>query len=230
MEEFFFLADFTIGNGDNESSIKYMKKAIDGGAQLTSDLHDLFIAPYREVSRSLRDNLKSVSVELASEELESEEQVHALGVLKTDYTDRLLDLCKGVIATIKDKLLPAAQDADKPKLHLFIADFSRYAAELEIPDAGDYVSQSHENYEAALNGANELLPLSHPVRLNAANNLSILLNDIMDKVDDAIELVQAIYNECIGHYEDLEEEDVEAAKKILETMRDNVVQWSGAEP
>ena len=229
IEELYFLADFSLGNGDAETSIKYTKLALDKATEFNEGIHDLFISPYRDLVHALRDRLKAVCIELSSEDIESEEQAHAFEILKNDYTQRIQNLCQTVINTVKDKFLPSAQDIEKPKLHLFIADFARYLALLDISEATEFASLSHENYDAALTAASELLPPSHPVRLNSANNLSILLNDVFDKVDDACELIQAVYNECYGHYDDLEEEDVEQAQQILETMRDNFVEWSGGD-
>ena len=229
VDELYFLADFVLRNGDSETSIKYMKQALSKATEFNADIYDLFVSPYRDLVHLHRDMLKAVCTELASEDIESEEQEHAFELLKSDYTQQLYQLCKTVIETIQSKFIEKAEDIDKPKLHLFIADFARYLAQLDVSDASQYANLSHENYDAALTAASELLPPSHPVRLNSANNLSILLNDLFDKVDDACELIQTIYNECSGHFEDLDEDDTVQAQQILDTMRDNFLEWSGAE-
>ena len=229
VDDLFFLADFALGNGDNQTSIKYMNEALKKATEFNDFLYDLFIAPYRTIVHDLQDRLKGVSIELASEEIESEEQAHALEILKEDYTKQIYENCKTVIDTIQSKFIGSAEEIEQPKLHLFIGDFARYLSQLDISDATKYADLSHESYDVTLTAASELLPAAHPFRLNAANNLSILLYDVFDKVDDACELTQAIYNECYGNYDDLEEEDTQQAQEILETMRNNFVEWSGAE-
>lgn len=229
-EDLINIAAFINDNGNAETSMKYMLMAVEKNAALDSYEQECFIQPFRRITKDLRNQIRACTAELSAETLESESLVIAFELMKKDLTEQLVSYCKQVISILKDKVLPAiTEDIEKPKLHLFIGDFARYIAESESDEAAEMAALSHDNYALALTMTAELLPAAHPIRLNSALNLSILLSDIMDKYDDALELLQTIHNEAINQVGDLEPEDQKVAQEILAKMLESIVEWSGAE-
>jgi len=159
--------------------------------------------------------------------------LQALEFLKKEVSEQIATLCHDICSVVSEKLLPnSATSADKAMYHLIVADFSRYLSELELPESIEAAEASHDNYMVAKQHALESFPKAHPLSLNITLNFTILLNDIIGKREEAIEIATSTHNECLSIVNQLEDpSDRSAAEDILETMKDNVISWSsGQEP
>lgn len=227
-DDYFFLAHVMLEQGCPEQSIKYLVRAIELSPVLTEDQQNLFFSPYRQISKKFRDALKNFKSVYDAVEVETESQAQAIQVLKSDLSQQLLILCNEICSLINERLLPNTQNpVDKAVYHLVVGDFSRFVGELDIPESDEIAEVSQENYTAAKQIASESLPVGHPTRLIIDLNYSILLNDVLNQTQQAIELAQNAFNQAVGPVNEMTDENQRIlAKDILQMLKDNATTWA----
>lgn len=227
-EDYFFLANVMLEQGCPEQSIKYLIKALEISPNLTEDEQNLFFSPYRQIAKKFRDALKNFNSVYDAEEIETESQAQAIQILKNDLSQQLLNLSNEICSLITEHLLPNAQTpVDQAVYHLVIGDFSRFVGELDIAEADEIADVSQENYLNAKQLADEYLPLGHPTRLIIDLNYSILLNDVLNQSQKAIELAQDSFNQAVDPVSQITDESIKSlSKDILQMLKDNATAWA----
>ena len=228
-EDIIFLSDIYLSLEEYESCIKTLNKAIELDSHLSYSEQTLLVTPYRKLISKLRLNLSNVCQVSLMPDIERESQLQGLEILKTEFISKITTLCHEICSLVTDILLPKSENLmEKAMYHLIIADFSRYLSELEISESTEAAEASHDNYQVAKQYSEECLQKVHPLSLNIILNFSILLNDVLNRKDEAIEIATNIYNDCITQITQLEDlEDQKTAMSILQKMKDNTIEWSG---
>lgn len=227
-DDYFFLAHMMLEQSCPEQSIKYLNKAIELSPELTEDQQNLLFSPYRQIAKKFRDALKNFKSVYDAEEVETESQAQAIQILKVDLSQQLLSLCNEICSLINETLLPNTKNSvDKAVYHLVIGDFSRFVGELDIPESDEVAEVSQENYVTAKQIADECLPVGHPTRLIIDLNFSILLNDVLNQNQQAIELAQSSYAQAVDPVSQMADDSSKIlAKDILQMLKDNATAWA----
>ena len=227
-DEYFYLASLMIQQNCPELSIKYLVKAIERSPILTEEQQNLFFEPYRQIAKKYRAALGEFKSIYDAIEVETETQAQAVQILKDDLSQQLLALCNEICTIINTQLLPNAQTPlDQAVYHLVVGDFSRFVGELSIPEAEEIEGIANDNYLAAKTIAEGSLPLGHPTRLIIDLNYSILLNDVLDTPQQALELAQVAYNSSVAAVNEITDENVKKlSKDVLQLLKDNATEWA----
>lgn len=219
-DELFQIADDAVKSGFPDFAVKYLLKATEIDPILNEQQEDLLVATHRELATRLRDGIDRLSGPLSFFEDCSVPEARPLMTLKADLEEKLTTFCREFCEHISTHLLPKVEGSGKAFYFLVIGDFSRFVAELGTSDSADATNVSFENYSLAREAASSL-PIDDPVRLTIILNMAKLLNDVMGRTEQAVELAHLTYNEVMPHVSS----ENETAYEILQTLKQNTIAW-----
>eukprot|EP00475_Leptophrys_vorax_P036303 TRINITY_DN610_c0_g1_i2.p1 TRINITY_DN610_c0_g1~~TRINITY_DN610_c0_g1_i2.p1 ORF type:complete len:255 (-),score=49.18 TRINITY_DN610_c0_g1_i2:303-962(-) len=208
---------------DMRSFVKKLVEDMSGGDELTEEEKHLFTVAYQNIIGSLRASLRW----FRKNELEQKNQELAnlfRTVLETEFQTTSSEILK----LLQDHLIPGARTRGNTEPQVFYlkmaADHFRYLAELR-PD-GDGPARAREHYEEALE-IGKSLSATHPVRLGAALNFSVLCYEILHDTDKACEIVRHAYDEAIAKLDVLGEDAFyKNSTLLMQLLRDNLTLWT----
>jgi hypothetical protein len=227
-EDLFFVSSVLFDQGSPDQAIKYVLRAIELSPVLTEEEQNVFFAAYRGFAKRLRDSIRKIT-QLAIYGVETETKADALEIAKGDLAAQLIGLSEEICGVISEQILPHADSqVDRSVYHLVMGDFSRFVAELAIPESESAAAESLKNYTLAQETIDGVLPLYDPVNLTIVLNMTNLMNDVLGQPEPAIELAQNTYNSTIGSVGSLDEPRQTTARAILQSLKDNAIEWATA--
>ncbi len=147
---------------------------------------------------------------------------------KKKVEDELTKMCHNVIATIDNKLLKKASDAEAKVFYLKMkGDYYRYIAEYHHGESRqNVVNGALEAYNRATEETKGL-PITHPISLGLTLNLSVFYYEIMNDQDQAIKIAKNTLDSASTELSNLEDDD-EANRdsiSIVNLLRENLEMW-----
>lgn len=107
----------------------------------------------------------------------------------------------------------------------------RYFAEF-ISDADarqEYAGKSWDAYKEAMELAEENMPVTHPIRLGVALNLSVFYYEIREDADKACEIAKKAFDSAITDLDDLAEDAYRDTTVIIAMLKENLTLWTNSE-
>jgi 14-3-3 protein epsilon len=107
-------------------------------------------------------------------------------------------------------------------------DYYRYICEFAQGQYKDDSSKNaQENYQQALNIAEQALDSTHPSRIGLALNFSVFNYEILGQHASAISIAQKAFDDGIANLENVTDEQAyKESTMILQLIRDNISLWT----
>ena len=142
--------------------------------------------------------------------------------------DELLFFCKTALDLINSVLLINADTVQERIFwHRMRGDIYRYIVECDIPDEkGTAMREARVAYDAAISICDDNLILCDPNRLLAIFNAAIFEYEYLNEPSHAISILQEAIHSSEKFFDQLPPQSQPQAKKILYSMRTNLMMWS----
>ena len=141
----------------------------------------------------------------------------------------LRSFCREILRIIDNDLLTKiTSDEGKVFFIKMKGDYYRYICEFAQGQYKDESSKSaQENYQQALNIAEQSLDSTHPSRIGLALNYSVFNYEILGQHASAIAIAQKAFDDGIANLENLTNEQAyKESTMILQLIRDNISLWT----
>ena len=141
----------------------------------------------------------------------------------------LRSFCREILRIIdSDLLTKVSSDEGKVFFIKMKGDYYRYICEFAQGQYKEESSKSaQENYQQALNIAEQALDSTHPSRIGLALNYSVFNYEILGQHASAIAIAQKAFDDGIANLENLTDEQAyKESTMILQLIRDNVSLWT----
>ena len=141
----------------------------------------------------------------------------------------LRSFCREILRIIDNDLLTKiTSDEGKVFFIKMKGDYYRYICEFAQGQYKEESSKSaQENYQQALNIAEQSLDSTHPSRIGLALNYSVFNYEILGQHASAIAIAQKAFDDGIANLENLTNEQAyKESTMILQLIRDNISLWT----
>ena len=141
----------------------------------------------------------------------------------------LRSFCREILRIIDNDLLTKiTSDEGKVFFIKMKGDYYRYICEFAQGQYKEESSKSaQENYQQALNIAEQALDSTHPSRIGLALNYSVFNYEILGQHASAIAIAQKAFDDGIANLENLTDEQAyKESTMILQLIRDNISLWT----
>jgi len=190
---------------------------------LTVEERNLLSVAYKNVVGARRAAWRTLNVD--------EHRDNALiGVYKKQIENELENTCQEVLGLLQEVLVPhsAASVNESQVFYLKMAgDYYRYLA--EFVEGKGYDLKAGENYDKAMNIAQDKLSPTHPIRLGLALNYSVCYYEILKDQKKACELAKKAFDDAISKLDQLDEASYKDSTLIMQLLRDNLTLWTSEE-
>ncbi|KAH0795340.1 14-3-3 protein [Histomonas meleagridis] len=209
--------------------VDLMKRVIDLNPELTHDERNLLSVSYKQVITVSRNGLQNINDIINYQETQnSETRLNQLIIFKQNIIQELEKYCIELINLIDEKLLPVSKDNEAKVFYYKLkADYYRYISEAkEGEEKAEPAQKAQENYEKALEIANNELPKYSPSYLGVVLNYSVFLYDVAQKRQEAIDLATKTEQETSVLIEQNSEAQINEATSILQLLREDILLWT----
>lgn len=217
--------------------ISAMKDVIRYDPKLNAEERNLIARPYRALINERRESLRVISSAIQKENSDIPQKLEKIKTFKSKIVLELSNICNEFLELIDSKLIINASDLDSKLFYLQLkADIYRYLCEwVEINDESNYTEKATDSYNQAINLCLENFPNRHPTSLRIHLNYSVFLYEILNKKEEALSLLEAIFTECMKESfaetqqqqpkQILTEGQQSESRMLLQLMRDNLAIW-----
>jgi len=197
---------------------------------LSSDQRNLLSLAYKNVVGSKRSSWRLLNDDVQFEDKNLVDQY------KKQVEEELKTVCNGVL-DILDRIQEQNQkrmednkdDKGVTEGQIFylkmIGDYYRYLTEV-FSENEDYKTKCGNNYQKAMNLAEEHLSATHPTRLGLALNYSVCYFEILKQPEKACELAKSAFDEAIDKLDSLNDDSYRDSTLIMQLLRDNLTIWT----
>ena len=148
-----------------------------------------------------------------------------------EYRDKVDDevqkLCITMLGLLDQSLIPKASDGESKVFYLKMkADYHRHIAESTAGEAKAKAACCTEvAYAAAAAAAEELLAVTHPIRLGLALNYSVFLYEVQLKPEVACKWLHMAFEAAFAELDNVREDLYKDSTLIMQLMCDNLALW-----
>mmetsp|Transcript_40478 Transcript_40478/g.64030 ORF Transcript_40478/g.64030 Transcript_40478/m.64030 type:complete len:262 (-) Transcript_40478:209-994(-) len=204
------------------------------GLQLTPDERNLFSLACKNSVSSRRASIRILSsIENKENQKDPDENRDKKLAIIRKYQSKvegeLQTVCKRIISTIRDKLIPATGEDREASVffHKIEGDYYRYLA--EIIDSKDEnegpVAGALEAYKKAQELSKDLEP-TNPVVLGLVLNYSVFCYEILQSPQKACVCTKNAFDAALKVLPNCGKEDYHNAAVIMKLMKDNLILWT----
>lgn len=231
-EDYLFLTQIYEKANSNDGMLLGIKKCIELNNKLTTEERRLFSAAYANTISKVRRNLRYINHEIKKLEKSSKpnkNQDAILAELKQSMEKEIISYCEEVQNLIDNTLFPALSDEQVEEKIFYLkmkGDYFRYLCEIIHDDNFDSISEETEScYKQALAAAEEVLPISSPVRLGVALNLSVFYAEIKKDKETAISIATNAFTGAMSCLEELEKNQNREVLFLVKMLEENMKLW-----
>lgn len=168
-----------------QDMLKYMKEILNFGDELSVEDRNLLSVAYKNSVGSLRTSWRILDTlekkeNAKSSTPETEKHLQLIKDFKKKVEAELDAICKEIIQTLDDKLVPGSKDHTSKVFYLKMkGDYYRYIAEYTSGNEREEIAKlADESYKAAEEIANDKMDTTDPIRLGLALNYSVFHYEI----------------------------------------------------
>ncbi|KAI8889308.1 protein BMH2 [Backusella circina FSU 941] len=212
-----------------DEMVDFMKEVVKLNSSLSVEERNLLSVAYKNVIGARRASWRIVSsIEQKEESKGHEAQVTKIKGYRSKIENELYDVCKDILALLKNDLIPGAQDGEaKVFYYKMKGDYHRYVAEYATgEDRKTSADDAHESYKEATDIASSELATTHPIRLGLALNFSVFYYEILNSPERACQLAKQAFDDAIAELDTLSEESYKDSTLIMQLLRDNLTLWT----
>jgi len=211
-----------------DSSLGYMKQAIDMDSRMTQKQRIFFLNLVQAIVNPIRNNLKHLKENIAKEIPDRKNRTNDAikGIIGSQY-DLLKVLCQDVLSIIDQQLIPGCTGIeDRVDLLRLQGDLYRYVSEF-APETQKrfFTSRADSVYSMAYDIAKTELTPHSLCRLSLVMNRSIFLADIMHKHTDAVLFAESEVSMLMGENVELSEASYQKAMVFARKLGNKIIQW-----
>jgi 14-3-3 protein epsilon len=148
----------------------------------------------------------------------------------SEYCKRLeneLDHICNTILDLLDKLVPIQTNGESKVFYLKMkADYYRYKTEYKENNENEELAQkSRLAYEAAHELAQNVLVVTHPLRLGLALNFSVFHYEVLKNPGEARKLARIAFENAVAELDCVDDSSYKDSTLIMSLLRDNLTLW-----
>lgn len=212
-----------------QTVIGLMEEAIRYDPKLNPNERNLVVRPYKAIIKEKRESLSIVVQSIEKETLENpaSPKLGKLRTLRNKIQTELNTICDEFLDLLDSKLLPNSID-DQAKIFYWQAkaDVFRYLCEsCDDKNKENYIEKATESYNQALNLCQESYEKNHPNSLRLRLNYCVFLYEILNKTNEAISLLEALFLECTKEQDDPSDKNFTERHILLQMILDNIAFW-----
>eukprot|EP00930_Biecheleria_cincta_P009029 TRINITY_DN110657_c0_g1_i1.p1 TRINITY_DN110657_c0_g1~~TRINITY_DN110657_c0_g1_i1.p1 ORF type:complete len:249 (-),score=61.72 TRINITY_DN110657_c0_g1_i1:118-804(-) len=218
------LARVAEGANRYDDMAEFMKEHVESGAPLDAEQREMLSAAFKNALSDRRGAVRT-AMEVIKERGEAGDlkQQELAQNYKSLIESEHAELCRKVLALLRERLVPAAQAGEEKTFYLKMeGDYCRYLAEVStgerLQQAADGAAQA---YYAGLQEA-ESLSSVHQVRLGLALNYSVFQHEVLQDKQGAINTAHHALQSAVETQEEVHQE----AETTLRLMQDNLALWT----
>ncbi|KAF8103534.1 hypothetical protein N665_0188s0465 [Sinapis alba] len=208
---------------------KSMRKVCEHGIELNDVERELLAIGYKNLMRTKRDSLRTLSsIEKKEDSKGNKQNVKLINKEVEMVKDEFFNVCNDILSLIDSHLIPSTTNVESTVYYYTMkGNYFRYMAEFgsdaEREGAAD---NSLEAYKIAMEMAEDGLSPTNLVRLGLALNFSIFNYGILKSTESACKLAKKAYEEAISELDGVDKQSYEDTKLIVEILRDNLSVWT----
>eukprot|EP01006_Ploeotia_vitrea_P037505 TRINITY_DN66132_c8_g1_i1.p1 TRINITY_DN66132_c8_g1~~TRINITY_DN66132_c8_g1_i1.p1 ORF type:complete len:255 (+),score=152.88 TRINITY_DN66132_c8_g1_i1:173-937(+) len=189
-------------------------------SDLTVEERNLLSVAYKNVIGARRASWRTLNVD-------ENKDNDLIATYKRITEDELEKICQEVLSLLEDYLVPYTKGKANESEVFYLkmtGDYYRYLAEFKTESG--YDQKAAQNYEAALQVAQEKLSPTHPIRLGLALNYSVCFYEILKNHKMACDLAKKAFDDAISKLDQLDEASYKDSTLIMQLLRDNLTLWT----
>ena len=228
-DRYIFIAKVLSQTDRIKEVIENIKKAIDINPVLELDERNLLTSAYKTIVSIPRKGLRDIKIAEENEEEEeySQECRNQEQIIKNEVTQELIDYCNDLIQLLDSKLIPSTNEVEPTVFYYKLkGDYYRYICEVQSDDEREEsVEKAKQCYWDALNLSKKQLEQYKPTALGLILNYTVFLFEIMEQRNEAIDLADTTYKECLPLLDQNSERSKNEAATILQLLKNNISLW-----
>ena len=199
-------------------------------SEFTEDERNIISVAFKNVVGNRRTAWRVLhSIESKEGKRGNEENKARAVAYREKVEGELRSFCREILRIIDNDLLTKiSSDEGKVFFIKMKGDYYRYICEFAQGQYKDESSKNaQENYQQALNIAEQALDSTHPSRIGLALNYSVFNYEILGQHASAIAIAQKAFDDGIANLENLTNEQAyKESTMILQLIRDNISLWT----
>jgi len=213
-----------------DDMMEFMKKVTQMDQEMSEEERDLLSMAFKEAIGVRR---RSWRVVCNIEKKEDENKNRFINLIR-DYKDRIekevVRIAEEMLTALDSKLIPSSQGVNHEAHQCFLklkGDFHRYIAEISVGDIYNRsIEKAMQSYDSALDVVTPLYSPAHPARLSLELNRTVMMYEIMNDDERAINYSKSLLTEGLKDLDTLGEDDAAEARIILKLIKDNLTLWT----
>ena len=206
-----------------------INKFVELDPALSEDERTILNIGYKNIITNKRRTWRELIKVETEEKLKGNKKQQAYAnELRVEIEEEILKSCNKILEMIDKYLIPKAKDTENKIYFIKMkADFLRYKAEVKLDSEWSALyKESLSVYYEAQQLANDNLPISNPIRLGIALNLSVLWYEVIAEKESAIKVAKSAYDEAIKIIDDLDKNKSKETILIIQLLKDNLSLWN----
>lgn len=231
-EEYVFLAKLYEKGKKYDEMLTYIKKFVTLESNLSTEERSIFKSGFKNLICTKRSSWRILKGLSKKEEHKKSNNYTHLKELKSIVEKELQAICVEFHNLVDKYLLPNTKDHETQVFYLKLkADYYRYQAEFTTGDEYDEAAdKAEEAYKEAYEIADKNIPISNPIRLGLALNLSVFYYEIKDMKEEACAIATNSFNEAMSVLDDLEKLKAKDTLLIIQLLKENILLWTSDMP
>lgn len=231
-DEYVFLAKLYEKGKKYDEMLFNIKKFITLEPQLSEQERSIFKSGFKNVICTKRISWRILKGLSKKEEHKTSKHYSHLKELKLTVEKELKAICVDFHSLVDKYLLPNTQDHETKVFYLKLkADYYRYQAEFTTgSENNEAADKAEEAYKEAYEIADKNIPISNPIRLGLALNLSVFYYETRDMKEEACAIATNSFNEAMSVLDDLEKLKAKDTLLIIQLLKENILLWTSDMP
>ena len=228
-EDYILLAKMSQQTERFEDMVEYVKKFLKTDSELTPEERALVSAAYKSLVGNKRAELRVLSaIELKESKSANDDNASYSKNYKFIIEQELKDVCQELLDQLENNMIAHSKSIESKVFYLKMqGDNLRYLCEFLTDNSyHDSLEKAQKAYKEGEKLARQHLAPTHPTRLGLMLNLSVFYFEILQEPKEAIKIANTAFEDGISNIDNLNEEDYNDCRFILQLLKDNVTLWT----
>lgn len=206
-----------------------INKFVELGPSISDDERVILNIGYKNVTTNKRRAWRElIKVETEERSKGNKNQCSYANELRLEVENDILSHTNKILEMLDKYLIPKSINTESKIYFIKMkADYLRYKAEVKIDN--EWINSYKESlsaYYEAQKLAIDNLPVSNPLRLGIALNLSVLWYEVICDKENAVKVAKSSYDEAIKIIDELDKNKSKETILIIQLLKDNLGLWN----
>lgn len=229
-EEMLFMVGLCEKTERFDDMLEFIRRVASLEQDLSADERDMLNLACKEALSGRRRSWRALC---NIEKIEEERENRYISLIR-DYRDRvekeISKISEEILILLDGKLISTAatsgNEAHASMLKLK-SDLHRYIAEVTVGEPHTRNSEKAlQGYNEAIEALKDLQCPAHPAKVSLQLNKCVVLYEIMERDNEAINLAKEVVQSCILEMANLGDEDEKETSILLQLLKDNITLWT----